>query len=267
MKETLVRALSGALYIILLLGCIQYSQQSFFGLLLVFLVIAVYELSKLFKISYWLPVIISPLMYWYFFVEDFDPVKDGVLNTISIVTLMGLIIYLFSKQNVELPNWSKYLIIVGYLIIPFILMNKISIGVKGYNPKIITSVFIIIWTNDTFAYLVGKKIGKNKLFEKVSPKKTIEGFAGGLFFGLLVGILLSKYYIGGALLYWIFISLIVVVFGTLGDLVESKFKRVAQIKDSGKIMPGHGGILDRLDSVIFATPFVFLLYQIMYYVS
>ncbi|MFN3756512.1 MAG: phosphatidate cytidylyltransferase [Flavobacterium sp.] len=267
MKETLVRALSGVLYIILLLGCIQYSQQSFFGLLLVFLVIAVYELSKLFKISYWLPVIISLFIYWCFFGKDFEPIKDGVLNAISIVTLVGLIMYLFSKQNVELPNWSKYLIIVGYLIIPFILMNKISIGVKGYNPKIITSIFIIIWTNDTFAYLVGKQIGKNKLFEKVSPKKTIEGFVGGLFFGLLAGILLSKYYIGGALLFWIYISIIVVIFGTLGDLVESKFKRVAQMKDSGKIMPGHGGILDRLDSVIFATPFVFLLYQIMYYVS
>ena len=94
-----------------------------------------------------------------------------------------------------------------------------------------------------------------------------EGFVGGVVFAILTSLLISKYYIEGATNIWIGIAFIVGIFGTIGDLIESKFKRIAGVKDSGKIMPGHGGILDRLDSVIFVAPFVFLFYQILYYVS
>jgi phosphatidate cytidylyltransferase len=135
-------------------------------------------------------------------------------------------------------------------------------------------LFILIWTNDTFAYLVGKSIGKHKLFEKISPKKTIEGFFGGLIFSIFAGYLISAYLIkpsaqfsDKSILIWMIIAAIVGVIGTIGDLIESKFKRVAGVKDSGKIMPGHGGVLDRLDSVIFVAPFIFLFYKILYYVS
>jgi phosphatidate cytidylyltransferase len=105
------------------------------------------------------------------------------------------------------------------------------------------------------------------LFERISPKKTIEGFIGGLVFSILVGVLIAKYYVQTSIFVWIMTALIVSVFGMLGDLVESKFKRIANIKDSGNIMPGHGGILDRLDSVIFVAPFLFLFYKIIVYVS
>ena len=135
-------------------------------------------------------------------------------------------------------------------------------------------MFIIIWTNDTFAYIVGKSIGKNKLFERISPKKTIEGFIGGVVFAVFAGYLISKLYIRPnpgfspkSIAIWTTIALLAGVFGTIGDLIESKFKRIAGVKDSGKIMPGHGGILDRLDSVIFVAPIIFLFYQILNYVS
>jgi phosphatidate cytidylyltransferase len=142
------------------------------------------------------------------------------------------------------------------------------LGKKGYNPKILISILILIWANDTFAYLVGKNFGRNKLFPSVSPKKTIEGFVGGLIFTGISSILLSKFYIESNILYiWIVIAVIVSIFSTLGDLIQSKFKRVAGVKDSGKIMPGHGGILDRLDSIIFVIPFINLFYLILYYVS
>jgi phosphatidate cytidylyltransferase len=104
-------------------------------------------------------------------------------------------------------------------------------------------------------------------FERISPKKTIEGFLGGLVFALICSVFIAKYYIVQPFYIWAIIALLVGVFGTIGDLIESKFKRVAGVKDSGKIMPGHGGILDRLDSIIFVGPFVFLLYQILKYVS
>ncbi len=122
--------------------------------------------------------------------------------------------------------------------------------------------------------IVGKSIGKNKLYEKISPKKTIEGFIGGIVFSVLAGYLISKYYIKASpqfseksIMIWVSIAIIVSFVGTIGDLIESKFKRIAEVKDSGKIMPGHGGILDRLDSVIFVAPIIFLFYKILYYVS
>jgi len=164
---------------------------------------------------------------------------------------------------------SKYVYLTGYIILPFILLTKIPFldnTYQLYRPEIIISIFVIIWTNDTFAFVVGKTMGQNKLFERISPKKTIEGFIGGVGFGILAASLIAWYYIKEPVYIWIITALIVSVIGTIGDLVQSKFKRMANVKDSGSIMPGHGGILDRLDSVIFVAPFVFLFYQILSYV-
>ena len=184
------------------------------------------------------------------------------------------ILFLFYDSVQKISISSKYLYLLGYITLPFIFIVKISFGTNDYNPKIILGLFILIWTNDTFAYLVGKSMGKHKLFERVSPKKTIEGFLGGAVFAAFAGFLISKLYIqpnpafsAKSILIWTIIALIVSVFGTIGDLIESKFKRIAGVKDSGSIMPGHGGILDRLDSVIFVAPIIFLFYQILYYVS
>ncbi len=116
----------------------------------------------------------------------------------------------------------------------------------------------MIWVNDSFAFLVGKNFGKRKLFISVSPKKTQEGFLGGLVFALIAAFIISKFNTDFTVVNWLVIAVIVSVIGTIGDLVESKFKRQANIKDSGTIMPGHGGILDRLDSLLFAAPFVYL---------
>jgi phosphatidate cytidylyltransferase len=137
----------------------------------------------------------------------------------------------------------------------------------GYNYKIIFVLFVLIWSNDTFAYIVGKSIGKKKLFPSISPKKTVEGFLGGLVFTILAGIIIHEIMGIFSTLFLIFLAILIGVFGTIGDLVESKFKRTAHVKDSGKIMPGHGGILDRFDSVIFVAPFVLLLVKIYTHVS
>jgi phosphatidate cytidylyltransferase len=196
-------------------------------------------------------------------------IEKIVLFLVLMVSVKCLL-FLFNEKKTTLTSYSKYIYLIGYIILPFLLITKIPFGKVGYNPKIIISIFILIWTNDTFAYIVGKSIGKRKLFEKVSPKKTIEGFVGGVLFAVLASYIISKYYIEiveSNTFIWIITALIVSVFGTIGDLIESKFKRIAGVKDSGRIMPGHGGILDRLDSVIFATPIIFLFYQILNYVS
>ena len=199
---------------------------------------------------------------------------DLTLLTATLLASSKCLLFLFDSKTTKLSFISKITFLFGYVILPFIIITKIPIGGNGYNPKILISIFILIWTNDTFAYIVGKSIGKHKLFQSISPKKTIEGFIGGLIFAILAGFVISKYYFvptdnyaEKSLFIWTITAFLVGIFGTIGDLVESKFKRLANVKDSGNIMPGHGGILDRLDSVIFVAPFVYLFYQILNYVT
>ena len=275
MNETLKRAISGAVYIVLLIFSITYSTESFFVLFGVFLLIAVFEFCELVHINKIFPVIIAVLMYGsvtYLETQN-QPLSKNFDYTLLAVTLLisfQCIYFLFNEKLYKVDTISKYLFLLGYIILPFIIITKIPFGIKGYNPKIIIGIFILIWTNDTFAYIVGKSIGKHKLYEKISPKKTIEGFLGGIVFAVIASYLIATYYIEGkqtAQFIWLGFALIVGIFGTIGDLIESKFKRIANVKDSGKIMPGHGGILDRLDSVIFVAPFIFLFYQLLPFIK
>lgn len=268
MNETLKRALSGAVYVLLLLGCISYSREGLAILFGVFLLIGVYEFCKMTELNFHVSLPIAAASYYFLWNKNADINLNTVLTTISILISIKLVLYLFNANKTSFNIYTRYFLLFGYVILPFILANYVAMGVKGYNPKILISIIVLIWTNDTFAYLVGKNIGKNKLFPSVSPKKTIEGFAGGLVFTIIGGALLANYYIMASTLYiWIVIAAIVSIFSTLGDLIESKLKRVAGIKDTGNIMPGHGGILDRLDSIIFVIPFINLFYLILYYVS
>ncbi|MFV8377928.1 phosphatidate cytidylyltransferase [Flavobacterium sp. LB3R33] len=296
MNETLKRGISGAIYIILLLASILYSTESFFILFGIFLIIAVYEFCNLIQINKVFPILFATALYTIVtLVSHYNKITtdtinqtfdtdleiainiqqlDVVLLVVALVVSIKCILFLFYDNIQKISTSSKYLYLLGYIILPFVFITKISFGINDYNPKIIIGLFILIWTNDTFAYIVGKSIGRTKLFEKISPKKTIEGFLGGILFAILAGYLISKYYIKAnpefsdrSILIWTSIAVIVGIAGTIGDLIESKFKRIAGVKDSGNIMPGHGGILDRLDSVIFVAPIIFLFYQILNYVS
>ena len=284
MNETLKRSLSGAIYISLLLASILFSAESFFLLFGIFLLIVVVEFCNLIQLHKITSLLIASIIYLLFYKLNFKPDNIFSKETAHYATLIALIItilvsiksiiFLFDHQKIKINSLSKYIYLIGYIILPFVFITKIPFGEKGYNPKIIISVFILIWTNDTFAFIIGKSIGKVKLFERVSPKKTIEGFIGGIVFTLLTSYIISKYYFDPkesyfkkSILIWMTIALIVSIFGTIGDLIESKFKRIAGVKDSGIIMPGHGGILDRFDSVIFVAPIIFLFYQILNYVS
>lgn len=296
MNETLKRAISGAVYIALLLTSILFSTESFIVLFGLFLIITIYEFSNLVNLNKIFSILFGTLLYTiivlvshynkqttdylnHLFNANLDLVTnikqlDLILLAVTIVVSIKCIIFLFYDSVQKISISSKYLYLLGYITLPFLFIVKISFGTNDYNPKIIIGLFVLIWTNDTFAYLVGKSMGKHKLFERVSPKKTVEGFLGGAVFAAFAGFLISKLYIqpspafsSKSILIWTIIALIVSIFGTIGDLIESKFKRIAGVKDSGSIMPGHGGILDRLDSVIFVAPIIFLFYQILYYVS
>ncbi len=267
MGETLTRALSGIVYIVLLTTAVFFSPFSFLLLFGFFLATAIVEFCKLVDLKPMVPLIVGMAAYSVFSFFPSTPQTELFLLLASLFVLIKCILRLLETGRRSTDVTSKYVDLIGYLVIPFILLTKIPFYSELYQPKIIISIFVLIWVNDTFAFIVGKSIGQNKLFERISPKKTIEGFIGGLGFAALAGLLLARFYLKESFYAWTFIAVLVSVFGTIGDLVESKYKRDAGVKDSGTIMPGHGGILDRLDSVIFAAPFIFLFYQIVYYVS
>jgi phosphatidate cytidylyltransferase len=172
-------------------------------------------------------------------------------------------------NKISLLKSKRYLYIIFYIISGFVFLALIPFTNKVFEPKIILGIFILAWTNDTFAYLVGKGFGKRKLMENISPKKTIEGFYGGMAGALFASFIFFKFIPISEynLIFWLFLALLVSVLGTIGDLIQSKFKRLAGVKDSGNIMPGHGGVYDRLDSIIFASPFIYLFIIIINYVS
>lgn len=174
---------------------------------------------------------------------------------------------LLGRRKITLFEKNEYVIVTFYLISSFIFLTLIPSYTNDYNPYVILGAFILIWTNDTFAFIVGKNFGKRKLYEKISPNKTVEGFYGGLVFASLGGV--AIWYFSGllSLPVWIGMALIASLFGTFGDLIQSKLKRQAGVKDSGKLMPGHGGMFDRLDSIVFASPFIYAYLQFIEYVS
>ena len=195
----------------------------------------------------------------------------ALISSLYLLCIFGLFLSeLFRKQKNPIQNIAISIMGHIYIALPFGLICTM----EGKNKIFVLAFFLIIWASDTGAYLTGVSIGKHKMFERISPKKTWEGFFGGMVFALIVGFIFStikKHYVieGGEIIgvgflelwQWLAFALIVFVFGTLGDLVESMFKRSLNVKDSGSFMPGHGGLLDRFDSAIIAAPvaFVFLM--------
>ncbi|GAA4963211.1 phosphatidate cytidylyltransferase [Algibacter aquimarinus] len=273
MKETLVRSLSGLIYVILLLICICF-EQALIALFFIFGLISMGEFKKLIQLKSNIPYFIFTLLYAVFaywqLVLNTDDGFDEITQILMVITIfveLFLIKDLFSGKTIPLFSSKRFILTTFYLSSGFVFLILIANYFSEYNPNILLGSFILVWVNDSFAYLVGKNFGKQKLFEKISPKKTVEGFLGGLFFSCIASYFIATFTNTLTFNSWLILSIIISVFGTLGDLIESKFKRQANVKDSGVIMPGHGGLLDRLDSIIFAAPFIYLFLRILQYVS
>ena len=274
MKESIKRIISGFIFGGVFIASL-YTHISFAILTFIFGIISTKEFNNLTNqtgIGYYLAI---SLIYIYFALTEFylnsnlqlnswfNDLKDTLL-IFSIFVSLFLLRDLFSSKNLPGILVKKYFRFIFYITSSFVFIYLIA-NFKGfYDPSIILGCFILIWVNDSFAYIVGKSFGKQKLFYSISPHKTVEGFLGGLLFCCISASIVSRY-IDDTLSTpnWLIIAIIVSVFGTLGDLIESKLKRESNVKDSGKIMPGHGGILDRLDSVIFASPYIYLFLKLI----
>lgn len=166
---------------------------------------------------------------------------------------------LFRAKSHPIMNLSAIFLGHLYVAIPFVLFCFVE-GANDVSKYIMLAFFVMIWCSDTGAYLVGRFFGKHKMFERISPKKTWEGFFGGLLFAMVAGYVFHRLALIPSLevSFWIGMAVGVFVFGVLGDLVESMFKRSVNLKDSGNMIPGHGGFLDRFDSALLASPFLFV---------
>ena len=173
--------------------------------------------------------------------------------------LLFAVLALISLYEMWILRQSKSKILaISYIIIPFLLIQDINYLEKEFNPSIILFMFLLTWTFDSFAYLFGINFGKNKIMPKISPKKSWEGFIGGYFFTIIASYLSYSYFEFTFIKHPLIISIILPFTATLGDFIISFYKRKAGVKDSGKLIPGHGGILDRIDGLIFAIPISYL---------
>jgi phosphatidate cytidylyltransferase len=187
-----------------------------------------------------------------------------VIVVIEVLLLFLLLIAeLFTASERPFPNIGYYTLGVIYIGAPLVLLTETAFWSGDYGPHRVFGLLWMVWTNDTLAYLVGSKIGRTKLFERISPKKTWEGTLGGALGALLMAWGVSQFIHEYTLAQWLGIAAVAAVFGNLGDLVESMLKRSVGIKDSGNLFPGHGGFLDRFDAFLFSIPFAWAMLMIL----
>ena len=284
MKNFIKRTLTGILFVAVLVGCILYTPTTF-GLLFALITgLAVWEFGTLINQS-GQAVINRPIcglagVYLFLAVMGFSEKLFGgeVFVPYLIMLIYLLVAELYLRRPNPMNNWAYTMMSQLYVALPFALLSVLYFYpvqmmqgealTVAVTPMLPLSVFIFLWASDSGAYLVGSLIGKHRLFERISPKKSWEGSIGGGVLALVAAWALWYFFPIMPLWQWIGMALVVVVFGTWGDLVESLLKRQLGIKDSGHILPGHGGILDRFDSSMLAVPAVVIyLYTLSLFVA
>lgn len=269
MKEILVRAITGLVFISVLIGAIVWNKYSVAVLFFVVSMLGLVEFFKLmekggFKPKKRVATVVGGIIYAIITLFSFGTfVTFEYLLFIFPLLVLLVVLELFRRSDYPVTNFAFSIMGILYVVIPLSMLNFFTFNedynetmeLKGYSYLLLLAFFVIQWANDTGAYLSGKAFGKHKLFERISPNKTWEGAIGGMVFAVIAGFIFA-YTTESNILHWVIISMLIVVFGTLGDLTESQIKRSVGVKDSGNILPGHGGILDRFDGVLFSAPFV-----------
>lgn len=272
MKNNFIqRAITGIIFVGVLIGCILGGPISFTLLFALITALTIHEfgviISKQPDVEINKPICMLAGVFLFFGFADLGvmPGQTEILIPYLFLIIYLLVSELYLKKKNPLNNWAYAMMSQIYIALSFAMLNVLayhSIGNEGelsnyqvqYNPILPLSIFIFTWINDTGAYCTGMLFGKHRLFERISPKKSWEGSIGGGVFSIIAAIVMAHYFPFMPISIWIGLALTVVIFGTLGDLTESLLKRTIGIKDSGNILPGHGGMLDRFDSTLMAVP-------------
>lgn len=280
MKDLGVRTASGLILGVVVLGAIYWSVWSFGALLAVILVAGMSEFYSLVEKQGSAPqrligtitgVVLLALNFYFAYCIAYEQglvvlgdspwLVRGLAFLLLLLPLM-LVCELFRRREHPAADVGVTLLGVVYVALPLSLMSFIPVaGGAGWQPGAMIAYVFIIWANDVFAYLVGMTLGRHRLCERLSPKKSWEGFFGGLLGAVALGLLAARL-LGADYLAWVGLALVAAVTGVLGDLAESMFKRAAGVKDSGRLIPGHGGVLDRFDAMLLSAPFV-LVYMLI----
>lgn len=273
------RAITGFFFLIVMIGSFLLGHNVFGAFYLLLSGFCLYEFYSLIKKDTANPnipmgILNGALIYAAFAVITYaaslalagEHSKHIGLALLFLVPIGVCIVFFYELFKISVSPFANIgytLLGLVFVIVPFTFFHALSYVSGPYNFHIPLAFLLILWANDTGAYLVGMSIGRTKLFERHSPKKTWEGFTGGVVISAGVGYIVSIYYPELSWKIWMSVGILISCFGTLGDLVESMFKRSINIKDSGTILPGHGGLLDRFDGLLFAAPIV---YTYLYFV-
>lgn len=272
MKNNFIqRAITGIIFVGVLIGCILGGPISFTLLFALITALTIHEFGVIIskqpdvEINKPICMLAGVFLFFGFAYLGVMPGQTEILIPYLFLIIYLLVSELYLKKKNPLNNWTYAMMSQIYIALSFAMLNVLayhSIGNEGelsnyqvqYNPILPLSIFIFTWINDTGAYCTGMLFGKHRLFERISPKKSWEGSIGGGVFSIIAAIVMAHYFPFMPISIWIGLALTVVIFGTLGDLTESLLKRTIGIKDSGNILPGHGGMLDRFDSTLMAVP-------------
>ena len=265
MKNLIIRALTGIIFVVVLISAIYIHPIFFLILFCIITGLTLWEFGGLVKHyeNANLQRTVNVLGGVYLFIATFvyaNGLTDGkIFLPYLLFIMLTMIAELYYKAPNPINNWAFTLFAQVYCAGSFSILNFIGAepgtpGVMSYTPLFIMAIFIFVWLDDTGAYLVGSLIGKHKLFERISPKKSWEVFFGGLILSLASSQAFAWFAPEINRMNWLGLAATVVLFGTWGDLIESLLKRTLGVKDSGNVLPGHGGMLDRFDSVMLAVP-------------
>ncbi len=264
------RSLTGVVFVLVLGGGVLINSFTFFALIGVIILLGLLEFYRILsgtqlKANKSLGLTVGLLFFIVSCLYSIGYLSLSSFWLVAPVISSVFVAELYRKHEFPFQNIAITLFGALYVAVPLSLLVLIGFpekSVASYQPQLILGFFFLLWANDTGAYLTGISIGKHPMFPRISPKKSWEGFTGGLIFSQIVAFILSRYFVQLQVTDWVIIALIICIFGVWGDLIESMLKRSLQIKDSGNILPGHGGILDRFDSVIFSVPIVFVYLQL-----
>ncbi len=267
MNNLTTRTITGVLFVISVIGSVVLSHWAFALLFLIVSLAGYLEFARLMKLNKVFVhrpagLLLGILSYTSVILWEFGVTSANLLLINLLIFPLLLIVELFRKSATPFLNAAMGMLGLLWIVVPLALLNGFfnhTEGPQWLHSGALLGFFLILWIYDSGAYIFGSLFGRHPMLERISPKKSWEGFAGGSAAGLLTAYMVSASFIEFSLFQWLLIGVIIIIFGTFGDLVESMLKRSAGVKDSGSLLPGHGGILDRFDAVFLSAPPVFIL--------